>query len=137
MENRWSVCAGSGPFQSAFKQLSVILGIITVYHPCEYVYYARFFLMSIAKSARANGQKNVDTVPGKILISTSPATGRKLGEVQAASPEEIHPIMKEARHAQIGWSAIGLSRRLALMRSLKASIYRNTDLIVDTLVAEQ
>lgn len=92
--------------------------------------------MSIANPARTNGQKTTEAAAPKILVATSPATGRKLGEVRASTPAEVHTIMEAARHAQIGWNAIGLSRRLALMRSLKASIYRNMDLIVDTLVAE-
>src|SRR5581483_8406470 len=73
----------------------------------------------------------------KLIVSTSPATGRKLGEVWAATPEDIKRIMETARLAQGPWERLGLRARLALMRGLRDAMYRNLDRIVDTVVAEQ
>ncbi len=73
----------------------------------------------------------------KLIISTNPATGQKLGEVQVATPAEITAIMERARLAQGPWEQLGLKRRLALMRNLKNALYRNMDLVLNTIVAEQ
>ncbi|MEP7285450.1 MAG: aldehyde dehydrogenase family protein [Chloroflexota bacterium] len=72
-----------------------------------------------------------------VLVSTSPATGRKLGEVWVTPPAEAEAVMTRARQAQDSWKALGLKGRLAVMRKLKRTMYRYTDLLVDTLVAEQ
>src|SRR5450432_1083777 len=71
------------------------------------------------------------------IISTSPATGRRLGEVQAATLAQVKAAMDTARLARDPWLKLGLARRLRLIRNFKYALYRNLDLIADTLVAEQ
>jgi acyl-CoA reductase-like NAD-dependent aldehyde dehydrogenase len=94
--------------------------------------------MTVAESTHVNtsdGPKNL-TQP-RLIVSTNPATGEALGEVRTASPADVRAVMEMARLAQGGWAQLGLKRRLALIRNLKNALYRNMDLIVDTLVAEQ
>lgn len=93
--------------------------------------------MSAATPTLNNIQNPANNHHSKLIISTSPATGRKLGQVQAATSEDIKRIMETARLAQGPWERLGLRARLALMRGLRDSMYRNLDLIVDTIVAEQ
>jgi acyl-CoA reductase-like NAD-dependent aldehyde dehydrogenase len=94
--------------------------------------------MTVAEVTLApNGQKMVDITGPDVIVSINPATGQKLGEVQTATPEQIRAIMQRARLAQEPWAQLGLRRRLALIRSLKDSLYRNMDLITNTIVAEQ
>ena len=45
--------------------------------------------------------------------------------------------METARLAQQPWERLGLRRRLALHAQLRHAMYRNIDLIIDTVVAEQ
>ncbi len=94
--------------------------------------------MTVADATHVNtsdGQEN-RTQP-RPIVSVNPATGQKLGEVRAASPSDVKAIMETARLAQPAWEQADLKRRLALIRSLKNALYRNMDLIIDTLVAEQ
>ncbi len=71
------------------------------------------------------------------ITSVNPATGQTLGQVPAATPASIQTVIDTARLAQKPWEALGLQRRLAIMRGLQDALYRNLDLIVETIVAEQ
>src|SRR5258708_24546357 len=92
--------------------------------------------MSVATPVQAATKKAADPQPG-VIVSTSPATGRKLGEVRISSLDEVKAAVETARGAQNSWYDSGLKRRIALRRELRKALHRNTDLIVDTLVAEQ
>ncbi len=91
----------------------------------------------VTRAGGPNGQKSGDIAQPRLIVSTNPATGQKLGEVRAALPADIKAIMDIARLAQGPWERLGLKERLAFMRSLKDALYRNRDLISDTIVAEQ
>jgi acyl-CoA reductase-like NAD-dependent aldehyde dehydrogenase len=94
--------------------------------------------MSVASISRHDQQAVSDTLTQpKLIVSTSPATGRKLGEVRAATLAEVHATIETARLAQGPWEQLGVQGRLSLMRSLQHALWRNMDLIVDTIVAEQ
>jgi acyl-CoA reductase-like NAD-dependent aldehyde dehydrogenase len=93
--------------------------------------------MSAVSPIRTSEQQAADNAPSRLIISTNPGNGQKIGEVRATTPGEVQAIMEAARLAQGPWEQLGLRRRLALMRRLKDALYRNMDLIVDTIVAEQ
>src|SRR5262245_56500390 len=93
--------------------------------------------MCAATMAVNSAQQFANDHPRKLIISTSPATGRKLGEVRAATPEDVKKIMETARLAQEPWQRLSLRARLALMQGLRNAMYRNLDRIVDIIVAEQ
>lgn len=75
--------------------------------------------------------------PADVIISTSPATGRKLGEVPVATPEEIRAAMQKARAAQKAWYEAGLPFRLEVLRAIRANFHQNLDRFVALNVAEQ
>ncbi|RMF53912.1 MAG: aldehyde dehydrogenase family protein [Chloroflexota bacterium] len=78
-----------------------------------------------------NGQSN------NLIISTSPATGRKLGEVRTTPLDALPEIVARARQAQKAWFEAGLAFRLEVMRRWQDALRRNFDRIVGMVVAEQ
>ncbi|MCS6870761.1 MAG: aldehyde dehydrogenase family protein [Anaerolineae bacterium] len=89
--------------------------------------------MTLASQApvHLNGQSN------EVIISTSPATGRKLGEVRVTPLSEAPVVMQRARDAQRAWFEAGLAFRLEVMRNWQESLRRNFDRLVGMVVAEQ
>ncbi|GAB4551618.1 MAG: succinic semialdehyde dehydrogenase [Anaerolineae bacterium] len=77
------------------------------------------------------------TPPEGIIVSTSPATGRKLGAVRVATPEQIRAAMQKARAAQKGWYEAGLPFRLEVLRAIRANFHKHLDRFVALNVAEQ
>ncbi|CAG1012110.1 MAG: aldehyde dehydrogenase family protein [Anaerolinea sp.] len=85
-----------------------------------------------AKSTEsANGQKP------SVIVSTSPATGRYLGEVPITPLESVPTVMAKARAAQSGWFRAGLRHRIDVLRRIKNALHLNMDLIISTQIAEQ
>jgi acyl-CoA reductase-like NAD-dependent aldehyde dehydrogenase len=50
------------------------------------------------------------------IISTNPATGEKLAELQCATPEAVHEAVRQARRAQPAWQALPVAERAALLK---------------------
>lgn len=92
-------------------------------------------MSTVIESTRTSVQQT--DKPSPVIIASSPVTGRELGRVQITSPDEVKAVMQRARLARDPWQRLGLRRRLELIRSLRNALYRNMDLIVDTIVAEQ
>jgi acyl-CoA reductase-like NAD-dependent aldehyde dehydrogenase len=78
-----------------------------------------------------NGQRS------NVIVSASPATGRKLGEVPVTPLDALPAIMDTARSAQKAWFEAGLAFRLEVLRRWQDSLRRNFDRIVGMVVAEQ
>ncbi|MFQ3537223.1 MAG: aldehyde dehydrogenase family protein, partial [Aggregatilineales bacterium] len=72
-----------------------------------------------------------------MIVSRSPATGRKLGEVPITPPSQAPAIMQQARAAQMRWFEAGLPFRLEVMRAWQERLRRNFDWLVGMVVAEQ
>ncbi len=87
--------------------------------------------------ATTNGSNGTHKAPPRLITSTNPATGAALGTITAASPEQIAAIMERARTAQPGWEGRGLRERVAMLRGLQDSMYRNLDAIIEMIVTEQ
>jgi acyl-CoA reductase-like NAD-dependent aldehyde dehydrogenase len=50
------------------------------------------------------------------IISTNPATGEKLAELECASPEGVRDAVRRARKAQPGWRALPVAARVAVLK---------------------
>lgn len=76
--------------------------------------------------------------PGRrdVLISSSPATGRKLGETPITAPSEADRLVHVAREAQKAWFRAGLTERVRMLQRFKDAFYRHMDSIIGVLVDE-
>lgn len=72
-----------------------------------------------------------------VIVSTSPATRRRVGEVPITPLGDVERIMANARRAQPAWFRAGLHHRLEMIRRFKESLRRGLDTLVSTVVAEQ
>ena len=66
----------------------------------------------------------------------NPATGEKLGEVPAASAEQVQAIIARARVAQTAWAQTSFAQRRAVFRTLLATILQNMDAICAAVVQD-
>ncbi len=66
----------------------------------------------------------------------NPATGAKLGEVPAASPEDVLAAVARARVAQQAWGQTSLAKRRAVLRTLLHTILDNMDEICAAVVED-
>lgn len=80
---------------------------------------------------------HLDGGANQVIVSRSPATGRKLGEVPITPPSQAPAIMQQARAAQMRWFEAGLPFRLEVMRAWQERLRRNFDWLVGMVVAEQ
>ncbi len=55
-------------------------------------------------------------VGASTIVSTNPATGKVLGELTCASPEEVHGAVALAKAAQPQWQATPVRERIAVLR---------------------
>jgi acyl-CoA reductase-like NAD-dependent aldehyde dehydrogenase len=72
-----------------------------------------------------------------VIAAYSPATGRPLGTVTAATPEEIRAAMRRARDAQKAWFAAGLPYRIAIFKQWQNTLQNNMELIINAVVNER
>jgi acyl-CoA reductase-like NAD-dependent aldehyde dehydrogenase len=92
---------------------------------------------------RAQMQENIDTgyrkqEPRKRLEikSTSPATGKFLGKVEALSHEDVIIAVEKARAAQVHWSKTSFEFRKELLLKLNDVIYDRIDEIASIISQE-
>jgi len=71
-----------------------------------------------------------------MLIVTNPATGRKLAELPADTPQSIARAYARARAAQPAWAATPLPQRLACLRRFRDGIVRETERLAAILTSE-
>jgi len=50
------------------------------------------------------------------IVSTNPATGEKLAELNCATPEEVHAAVRRAKQAQPAWQALPVGQRVAVLK---------------------
>jgi acyl-CoA reductase-like NAD-dependent aldehyde dehydrogenase len=100
--------------------------------------------MNIPQSATTTGSNGAHHQGGTAspiqngkIIATSPATGRKLGEVAVTPANQAEAIMARARRAQQPWFWAGLRTRVDALHRFKLALRNNLDLLVGTVVAEQ
>ena len=57
------------------------------------------------------------------VVSVNPATGEALREFDCASDAEVHAAVARARAAQPAWNALGVERRVAILRKFRKSLH--------------
>lgn len=73
---------------------------------------------------------------GQTIRSFNPATGEFLGEVQAATPEEITQVVDKAKRASVGWANTSFRQRAKLLLKIREVVFKRADEIGDLIVAE-
>jgi acyl-CoA reductase-like NAD-dependent aldehyde dehydrogenase len=58
------------------------------------------------------------------VVSTNPATGELLRELDCASDAEVHAAVIRARAAQPAWDALGVERRIAVLHNFQRLLHR-------------
>jgi malonate-semialdehyde dehydrogenase (acetylating)/methylmalonate-semialdehyde dehydrogenase len=66
----------------------------------------------------------------------NPATGRKTGEVDFASVQEVNGAVDAAKRAFPGWRTLSLSRRVEIFFRLRQLVNDNLDVIARTVTSE-
>lgn len=89
-----------------------------------------------ATTAGVNGHNPVRII-SPTIVARSPISGEVLGQVPIATPLQIRTVMDEARLGYAAWDGLGLRRRLSFLKMLQTSLYRQRELILNTLMAEQ
>ena len=56
------------------------------------------------------------------LISSNPATGEKLAELDCATPDEVREAVKRARQAQAAWQATSVKDRVAVLKRFQSKL---------------
>ena len=59
------------------------------------------------------------------IVSLNPATGEALGELDCASDAEVQTTVARARAAQPAWYALGVERRLGVLREFQKLLHRD------------
>jgi acyl-CoA reductase-like NAD-dependent aldehyde dehydrogenase len=71
------------------------------------------------------------------LTIINPGTGELVGEVPAASPEEVDAAVRAAHAAQASWGRLGYSDRGKILHACAEAFEAHVDELVPILVAEQ
>ena len=56
------------------------------------------------------------------IISTNPATGQRLAELECATQEAVHEAVRRARKAQPAWQALPVSERVAVLKRFQRKL---------------
>lgn len=70
------------------------------------------------------------------IINRNPATGEVLSEHKIATPEEVHATVARARAAQPPWQALGVSRRIAILRRFQELLLAERDHVAQIITSE-
>ena len=60
------------------------------------------------------------------LVSTNPATGEVIGTYACATVDEVHAAAEAARKAQPAWAALGVRKRVAILRKFRKLLNEQT-----------
>ena len=70
------------------------------------------------------------------LISTNPATGEKLAELECATPEEVREAVQRARQAQPAWEATPLKDRIVVLKRFQRKLSEQREEIAKLISRE-
>jgi acyl-CoA reductase-like NAD-dependent aldehyde dehydrogenase len=62
-------------------------------------------------------------VATRIVASVNPATGETLRELPCTSDAEVHAAVARSRAAQPGWNALGVRKRITILRKFQGLLY--------------
>lgn len=72
----------------------------------------------------------------RVIRSFAPATGELIGEVRAATRDDVRATVARAKKAQLAWAVLPIEERAARVLRLRDAIDERTDEIIDVLVRE-
>jgi acyl-CoA reductase-like NAD-dependent aldehyde dehydrogenase len=70
------------------------------------------------------------------IISTNPATGERLAELECATPEAVHEAVRRARQAQSAWQALPVAERVAILKRFQRVLSEQRDQVA-TLISRE
>ncbi len=70
------------------------------------------------------------------IVSTNPATGEKLAELECATPEAVHEAVRRARQAQSAWQALPVSERIAVLKRFQHKLSEQREQVA-TLISRE
>jgi acyl-CoA reductase-like NAD-dependent aldehyde dehydrogenase len=70
------------------------------------------------------------------IISTNPATGEKLAELECANPEAVHDAVMRARKVQPVWQARSVAERIAVLGKFQRRLREHRELLAQLISRE-
>jgi acyl-CoA reductase-like NAD-dependent aldehyde dehydrogenase len=75
-------------------------------------------------------------VVARKIVSRSPATGEALRELDCANEADVHAAVARAKSAQPTWAALGLRRRVVILREFQAKLHARKSEIAAAITRE-
>ena len=80
------------------------------------------------------------TAPGiatrDTIVTTNPATGEKLGELECATAHEVREAVRRAREAQPAWAALSVKERVGVLRRFQRKLAERRTEIAELISRE-
>jgi acyl-CoA reductase-like NAD-dependent aldehyde dehydrogenase len=70
------------------------------------------------------------------VVSINPATGETLRELACTSDTEVHECVSKAHSAQLDWNALGVRKRVEILRSFQQLVHENKSSIARLITRE-
>ena len=70
------------------------------------------------------------------IVSTNPATGKALRELECASEVEVHAAVTRAGSAQPSWAALGVRKRIAILRTFQRLLHQKKSEVAQLVTRE-
>ena len=75
-------------------------------------------------------------IAARRVVSVNPATGEALREFECASESEVHAAVARARAAQPAWAALGVRRRIAILRDFQRLLHHKKSEVAQLVTRE-
>ncbi|ABF40445.1 Succinate-semialdehyde dehydrogenase (NAD(P)+) [Candidatus Koribacter versatilis Ellin345] len=75
-------------------------------------------------------------IAAPVLISTNPATGETVGTYSCTSVDEVHEAVDIARRAQPAWAALGVQKRVAIIRRFRKLLNQQAGEVAELITRE-
>ena len=73
---------------------------------------------------------------GQKIVNRNPATGEVVSEHSISTVAEIHSSVERARAAQPAWNALGVARRVQILRKFQELLLRDRDALARKITQE-
>ena len=70
------------------------------------------------------------------IVNRNPATGEVVSEHAAANAAEVHAAVSRARAAQTDWNALGIARRVDVLRKFQSLLVAEREVVASRITAE-
>jgi succinate-semialdehyde dehydrogenase/glutarate-semialdehyde dehydrogenase len=75
-------------------------------------------------------------IAARKVSSVNPATGEVLRELECANESEVRAVVARARAAQAAWAAIGVRKRIAVLREFQHKLQAKKSVIAEAITRE-